>query len=130
MRKASSNPPTNVIPSSIDEADLIRAVQTSGYPLQGVVAEKLERLEFKVTEEWGFIDSDSKQQRSLDIFAYKVLSGDHKDPISPRLALLIECKRTIHPYVFFKAVSEIPMSTFPVVAGVRGSGVNIEQRDG
>jgi len=130
MRKSSSNPPTNIIPSNIDEADLVRAVETSGYPLQGVVAEKLEKLEFKVTEEWGFIDSDSQQHRSLDIFAYKILHGDGKDPISPRVALLIECKRTIHPYVFFKAISESKIFTFPVVAGVAGAGVELEQRDG
>jgi hypothetical protein len=73
----------------------------SGYPLQAVVAEKLMDAGFKVVEEWGFIDKDTKEQRSLDILAFKKLRND-KDTVIPSLTLLIECKRTIHPFVFFK----------------------------
>ena len=74
----------------------------SGYPLQGIVAEKMEFAGFKVTEEWGYIDNDTREHRSLDLFASRGLESNAAAKVIPRLDLLIECKRTIHPYVFSK----------------------------
>jgi hypothetical protein len=123
VRHAASNPSTNAIPEWVDEPTLISAIKKSGYPLQGVVAEKLTAAGFDVVEEWGFIDKDTNEHRSLDILALPVLADD-KNPVLPGLALLIECKRSIHPYVFFKRVSDPYASKFPVVSGV---AANIEE---
>ena len=40
---------------SSSEPALVRALEMSGYPLQGVVAERLQLAGFEVVEEWGFI---------------------------------------------------------------------------
>jgi hypothetical protein len=114
MRCSDSNPPTNLVPEWVDETTLIGAIDRSGYPLQGVVAEKLIAARFDVTEEWGFLDKDTDEHRSLDLLAFTRLAED-KDPVVPRLALLIECKRSIHPYVFFKRVSDPYTARFPVI---------------
>lgn len=73
---------------------------------------------FSVTEEWGYIDRDSKDHRTLDIFAHKRLHEDNDAPIQPNLVLLIECKRSSHPYVFFENVIERSMPGFPFVSGL------------
>jgi hypothetical protein len=57
VRHAAYNPSTNEIPEWVAEPTLISAIEKSGYPLQGVVAEKLTATRFDVVEEWGFIDS-------------------------------------------------------------------------
>src|SRR5687768_10945920 len=126
MRQSSTNPSKNVLGPSVKEAALIKAIETSGYPLQGIVAEKLIDAGFEVAEEWGFIDRDTNEHRSLDISASRKW-GDNKDPVVPSLSLLIECKRSTHPYVFFKKVSEVPAHVFPLVSGVR---LNIEEPPG
>lgn len=128
MRHSSTNPPTNVIPPGIEETDLVRAVEISGYPLQGIVAEKLQLAGFNITEEWGFIDNDTHEHRSLDLLAFRVLTDiGSGSRVIPHLNLLIECKRTGHPYVFFRKVSEVPTRDFPVVVGV---SANIEESGG
>ena len=126
MREASLNPAKNHLPSSIDEQSLIGAVEMSGYPLQGVVAGKLDKI-FGVTEEWGYIDRDTQEHRSLDVFAFKNLSDDRGVKVQPSLALLIECKRTIHPYVFFKRVTDRPLRDFPHVAGLPANRVDLRE---
>jgi hypothetical protein len=121
MRQSSSNPSTNALPPGLDEKALVEAVEVSGYPLQGIVAEKLELAGFEVIEEWGFIDKDTGEHRSLDLLALKRFAAIEDATIGPRLALLIECKRSIHPYVFFKKVSKVSTAAFPVVSGVEVS---------
>lgn len=123
---APANPTTNVIPEWVDQATLISAIEKSGYPLQGVVAEKLIAAGFNIVEEWGFIDKDTEEHRSLDILASKLLTSPD-DAVIPRLVLLIECKRSVHPYVFFKSVSDPETPKFPVVSAV---AANIEEAKG
>ena len=41
MRINSGNPNRNQLPAGIDETELIKAIESSGYPLQGIVASKL-----------------------------------------------------------------------------------------
>ena len=107
MRHSSTNPPTNVIPPGIEEPNLVRAVEMSGYPLQGIVAEKLLLGGFTITEEWGFIDSETQEHRSLDLRAFQFTGNPSSGSgVIPQLTLLIECKRTGHPYVFFRRVSD------------------------
>lgn len=115
MNETPDNPPCNKLGPGIDEPTLIRAIERSGYPLQGVVADTL-KASFNVTEEWGYIDRDTKEHRSLDIFAFKKLSDDNS--VQPNVALLVECKRSIHPYVCFRSVIDREIPDFPKFVGL------------
>lgn len=44
--------------------------------------------------------------------------GKQGAKVDPHLALLIECKRSVHPYVFFQKIAEKTPYNFPVVTGV------------
>jgi hypothetical protein len=82
---------------------------------RGVIAAKLKEG-FGVTEEWGYIDRETKEHRSLDIFAFRGMPADGN--IQARLALLIECKRSINPYVFFRNVVDREIPGFPNIGGL------------
>ena len=72
--------------------------------------------DFEVVEEWGFSDRDTKEHRSLDIYAFRALPAG--DGLTPRLHLLIECKRSDLPYVFFRpGVQKVPVQ-FPPILGL------------
>jgi hypothetical protein len=124
MNQSESNPAENKLPSGMKEAELVRSITTSGFPLQGVVAHHL-RANYGVTEEWSYIDRDTKDLRSLDVFAFRRLATE--DSVTPNAALLIECKSSIHPYVFFQNAVNRPFP-FPTLCGLRS--VNIRQQSG
>jgi hypothetical protein len=129
MRQDPSNPSRNQLPANFNEPELLHAIEASGYPLQGVVASKLQQ-NFAVTEEWSYIDRDTKEHRSLDVFAYRSLSVDREASVQPSLILLIECKRTSHPYIFFKSIVHRPIPRFPSVAGLPYGRVSIHEQGG
>jgi hypothetical protein len=114
MDQSPENPSGNKLGPSINEPSLVRAIQNSGYPLQGIVTAEL-KTAFSVTEEWGYIDRDTKEHRSLDIFAFKKLPSS--DSVHPSVVLLLECKRSICPYVFFRNVIDREIPGFPRVSG-------------
>jgi hypothetical protein len=117
INEADGNPAANQLPSGLNPDQLEKAVAVSGYPLQRVVAEQLSR-DFKVTEEWGFLDRESGEHRTLDVLAYRSLRETVETWLS--VALLIECKRSDLPYVFFEAAAPIAPRDFPIVAGLGG----------
>jgi len=127
MRAKPFNPTQNQIPKSIKEENLIKAIETSGYPLQGVVASKLLKSGFHVTEEWGFRNRDNNETRNLDLAAYRSVQHDSWTTVGPSVSLLIECKKSIHPYIFFRAVAPQDVSWFPYVAGLPHGGITIVQ---
>ncbi len=116
MNHHTDNPPGNRLPSGVEEDALLRAVRASGYPLQSVVAQEL-ASRFQVIEEWGYTDRTTKEHRTLDIYAFCQL-GDQTWPVQPRLHLLVECKRSDLPFLFFQpGVQRVPWD-FPEVIGV------------
>lgn len=122
-----ANPPGNVLGPNIDTANFLAALEESGYPLQGVVTEALTHR-FVPTEEWGYIDRDTGSHRSLDIFAFRNLSSDESSgPVLPSLVLLVECKRSDLPYVFFQNVVPRRIQGFPMVTGRNASTVAISE---
>lgn len=129
MRQESTNPVKNCLPSGVKEENLCTAIESSGYPLQGLVAQKLSSS-FSVSEEWGYIDRDSKEHRSLDVFGFKELAKGNTSPVSPGLVLLIECKRSVHPFVFFKNITDKPIPEFPAIAGLIREVVDIREASG
>ncbi len=115
MKASQENPDANQLGAGVSPEQLQRAVTLSGYPLQRVVAQQLLR-NFSVTEEWGYIDRDSKQHRTLDVFAFRNLR--ESENLWVGLALLVECKRSELPYVFFQAASPKLPYDFPSVVGL------------
>jgi len=87
----------------VTEADVLDAVGKSGYPLQNVVSDYLQTATFRTVEEWSYLDKESGQLRTIDVKAEKPLfeygKGDIR--VRPSLVLLIECKQSQMPYVFF-----------------------------
>jgi hypothetical protein len=129
MRTHQTNPERNQLPPGIDEEVLLRSIESSGYPLQGIVAGLLSQ-QFTVAEEWGFLDRDTKEHRTLDLYASRVLSQEENAPIQPTLILLIECKRSRQPYVFFQSAAKRPLLRFPHIAGLRNGEVVIQEAGG
>jgi len=122
VRESDINPAENRLKPGINEGSLLDAIDTAGYPLQSVVASKL-LAQFRVTEEWGYVDSESKQHRSLDVFGFRVCSEGSEDAGFPcTAAILVECKRSRAPFIFFKRVSEALIPQYPHVAGL-GAGL-------
>jgi hypothetical protein len=129
MKAKSDNPSSNSIPPGIQEQDLLAAITASGYPLQGVVAARL-LPHFHVVEEWGFIDDESAEHRSLDINAYRMLSKKEDTRCHIGLRLLIECKRSRHPFIFFQEVVKQGEMDFPQIDGVPGRSVWLYASEG
>lgn len=103
------------LPQGVDPEKLVQAVRASGYPLQTVVARQLYES-FHVVEEWGYIDRTSQEHRSLDVFAHRRL-GSASSRLEPSLTLLVECKRSDLPYIFFAAAIPCKPSDFPSIVG-------------
>jgi hypothetical protein len=117
MRVSPLNPTSNALPSGTTDRAIIDAIRASGYPLQGVVADKLLKLGFNVAEEWGYVDRDVGENRNIDVFGWYSFAENSVPGLSPDLGLLIECKQSVHPMVFFKRVGLAFAPNFPLVAG-------------
>ena len=115
MNEHPSNPSTNQLRAGLDEAKLLEAVRWSGYPLQSLIAQEL-TSHFQVFEEWGYSDRATREHRSLDIYAFRELALPSGAPPA-RLHLLIECKRSEMPYVFFPPGAPRIPHDFPEIVG-------------
>lgn len=128
MDSAPDNPETNRLGTEISERHVIDAVEKSGYPLQTIVARIL-RTTFSVQEEWSYIDADTREHRTLDIHAwrplYDTLFKDGQPRVRPTLDLLIECKQSTLPYVFFLSDAKPWLPEFPSLAGLAQNHIKI-----
>ncbi|MEU9186159.1 hypothetical protein AB0D14_16735 [Streptomyces sp. NPDC048484] len=109
---------------------VLEAIRRSGYPLQAEISNSLARqftdldLPAKIQEEWAYLDKETDSVRALDVFAEIYLndsteSGCARSAFSPQLHMLIECKQSELPYVFF--LRGTPPGTdaeFPELIGV------------
>jgi len=107
------NPKANSLDNRLPEEKVRQAVEESGYPLQIVVSAGLP-AEFVVSEEWSFPDRDSGQARTLDALAVKQYEGGTNSLV--RVALLIECKQSKFPFVFFKGPRAPSAFVYPLFA--------------
>ncbi|MFF2157186.1 hypothetical protein ACFVVQ_18000 [Paenibacillus chitinolyticus] len=122
MKDKINNPETNKLISGLQISDVSNAVMNSGYPLQTIVVEKLK--DFNITEEWSFIDRDTKEIRNIDILAEHDLFDYENHPdtrVRPHLSLLIECKQSIMPYIFFTSNNKPGLYDFPIYSGMLGN---------
>lgn len=119
MEVAPNNPPTNKLGSGLTDAEILAAVSQSGYPLQLIVANLL-RPQFHIHEEWSYVDKDTHEPRTIDILAEKWLWDINQEQprVRPTLDLLVECKQSALPYVFFLSSSKPPVPNFPLLAGL------------
>ncbi|WP_231127881.1 hypothetical protein [Mycobacterium colombiense] len=149
-------PPYGRLPGGMKLTDVVTAIEMSGYPLQADVANTLSgvvedhpRLMPTYQEEWAYVDSDSGEVRSIDIFAelqyFKRLdrrTGQEIDTdqqvddldveyeYGSALNLFVECKQSEMPYIFF--LREQPPShshNFPDFAGILTPEICLYHRD-
>lgn len=129
MSNSLQNPRENQLGFGVTEDQLRAAISYSGYPLQTRVAEIL-RPNFGVQQEWGFRDDESGTQRSIDLRAGKSYWDHPEDQrIRPRLHLLIECKQSELPYIFFDDDDPPLISDFPRFCGLPHDTVVIQTDD-
>lgn len=130
MEHENLNPNTNALPAGVSEEQLLDAVRKSGFPLQNRVQDVL-RKGFPIVEpEWSYVDSDTSILRALDILAQNPLYdySSHKR-IRPWLSLLVECKQSELPYVFFKGPTPSNNSGFPRIAGLSSRDIQLVADD-
>jgi len=138
MRSSSNNPLTNKLVAGVTEQAVFDAVTKSGYPLQLQIADQIrkrfkadEEYSYDIVEEWSYIHKDSGEIRTIDIMVQKKLwSFSEGQPTTrPNLALLIECKQSNMPYIFFLSSSKPWMPNFPLLAGLRSNYITISTDD-
>jgi hypothetical protein len=131
MNNAPQNPASNQLGPGLNEAQVLGAVEKSGYPLQTIVGGILDSS-FDVQQEWCYVDRDSKELRAIDIHARRMLYDWRSGPqprIRPQLDLLIECKQSQLPYVFFiSGNSRVPFG-HPEVVGLHDDTIEIATDD-
>ena len=130
MKQDSENPQTNNLGAGLDEKEILEAIDRAGYPLQIVISDKLKKY-VRVQQEWNFTDEDSGKQRAIDIFGNKELyemKDANKYKIRPALNLIIECKKSITPYVFFLS-GDRPWKDFPMITGIPNESIDISSDD-
>lgn len=87
----------NAMPS---EAQMLGALQNSGYLFEQLVASTLEGLGFHVETNSAFLDREMEKSREIDARAIKVLHTDEKTHVQVIVELLVECKDMQAPLVF------------------------------
>lgn len=112
MDQHPTNPESNEIPSGLSDEQIENAVRQSGYPLQSAIARQLSHQMTTIVEEWGYSDRTTGEHRALDIFAQRELAPS-SDRLAPQLILLVECKRSDLPYVFFASARMSRTTPFP-----------------
>jgi hypothetical protein len=128
MDKTAFNPQDNKLPPGLSAEALAKAVQMSGYPLQTRVAATLLRAGFKVHEEWSFLDGET--MRALDVQAEFSRDEWHGEleldgHVYPAVDLLVECKRSDLPYIFFSGIpSGAKWADTVQVAGLRHTKIS------
>ncbi len=119
MRADPQNPSGNVLRAGVTEDDIAAAVGDAGYPLQTLVASRLRNSFGVVSEEWSYADRQSGKLRAIDVSATRFLQDwEPHVRVRPCLDLLLECKKSELPYVFFLSDSNPSMSNFPFLAGL------------
>jgi hypothetical protein len=124
-RQAAQSELAAMLPAGMSEQALLDAIVVSGYPLQTVVATKLADRDAGVTEEWAYEDPDSAFRRAIDVAGHwRIQETRHetaRGTSTVALVLLVECKQSRYPYVFFEAVNPPGLGNFPPVVGL-GNG--------
>lgn len=132
MNESNNNPRDNVLKAGVTEDAIKEAINKSGYPLQTIIAEKLSSS-FRTQQEWSYIDKETNELRTLDIEAERLLFDfTEKQPrVRPTLNLLIECKQSDLPYIFYLNTNTTRLFSynFPMIAGLFEDKICISSDD-
>lgn len=136
MNQTPNNPNANQLGAGLTEDHVRSAIEKSGYPLQTIVGDLLrfksvaENKNFQVQDEWSYIDRDTEELRTVDLLAELRLHDWEPQPrVRPHLNLLIECKQSPLPYVFFETSTTPALMDFPTIAGLRHNNIIITTDD-
>ena len=136
MNQGPNNPTANQLGAGISEDQIRGAVEKSGYPLQTIVGDLLrfkpvaDDANFQVQEEWSYLDRDTKELRTVDLLAELRLHDWELQPrVRPHLSLLIECKQSSLPYIFFETSRTPLLIDFPTIAGLREDKIVLTSDD-
>ena len=106
MKMHSDNPPGNAIGPGTSEESLKQAINESGYPLQAVAADQLQKTfaaskvqSFLIQEEWPYYEW--QHPSSLTGYPSSSVAKTTGHICRPVIDLLIECKQIELPTVFF-----------------------------
>lgn len=136
MDQAQNNPAANQLAAGLTEDQLREAIAKSGYPLQTIVSDLLrskvvaEDANFAVQEEWSYVDRDTEELRTIDMLAELRLHDWEPQPrVRPQLNLIVECKQSTLPFVFFETSRTPWLQGFPAIAGLRTDSIVITSDD-
>lgn len=137
VKTSEGNPVANVIPAGMTEAAVLEAVNSSGFPLQVAVSRRLNAITnypaVEVFEEWTFVDSDEHKERALDLVLELKLPFEPPDLTYGSIAMLIECKASKQPFVFFEAPLPYDLReqrVYPRIVGLKHSRVKLHVKTG
>lgn len=128
MKLADGNPPENSLPAGVTDSALETSIKRSGYPLQSRVAALLQPHLTTLEEEWGYVDADSGELRTLDLYGWKQVGTDRElssKRVRANISWLIECKQAELPYVFFQSLSA-SLRQFPKLIGLGRDELELE----
>lgn len=127
------NPRSNKLGKKISEKELKVAIEKSGFPLQIYVSNKIHPLFKKVYDEWSYFDDDKSIPRAIDILAekelFKIKDIKKQPKIRPILDVIIECKKSDNPYIFFLSSQKFRMPYFPIAAGTPYDDIEISFKE-
>lgn len=136
MNQTEGNPPSNQLGAGLNEQQVKDAIKASGYPLQLWVGDvfrthtPVEGEKFQVQHEWSFVDRDTKELRNIDLRCdLRLHKWDPQPRVRPSLNLLIECKQSDLPYMFFQSSDKPWLSRFPQISGLHSDKVIITSDD-
>ncbi|MFJ9563613.1 hypothetical protein ACIRQQ_26685 [Streptomyces fuscichromogenes] len=124
------NPEGNALKAGVTIENLKQAIEKSGYPLQTSVFELLES-DFSIQQEWGFRDRLTGDMRAIDLLAMRDLGHlpSEESRVRPTLCVLIECKQSELPFVFFSPSPGTGKRRLPQLCGLHKDKVVIKTDD-
>ena len=126
------NPHEGNNPAGKDEVERIKEdIKKSGFPLEIEVSKVLKRHEWRVLNQQYYFDQDEKKGRTIDILAYITDHSEVGDYKPFHVSLIIECKSSSTPWVFWTTHKDKEMFSFPsmvVKHWARPRGITAERK--
>jgi len=122
MEEDAGNPKTNRLGAGFQEKDLHDAIRKSGYPLQHRVVQLLQS-EFRIIE-----DRVTGEPRALDVLAQRAILEGPERQVQLGVTLLLECKKSELPFVFFDSTTKRMPPNFPRVFGYKKYGFTLQAK--
>ena len=97
-----------------DEVERIKKdIKKSGFPLEIEVSEVLKKHEWRVLNQQYYFDRDERKVRTIDILAYVADHSQVGDYKPFHVSLIIECKSSSKPWVFWTRQKDKKLFSFP-----------------